>query len=127
MELCSEGLCKTSQFSKYLEKAESSFHTDPNNVFFKGTSLTYMDAGLQTVYLNVMDYPRSLNEWLDQRFHGLQIDDIFKRMKLLDTCLWPKGKDTLIKFWKEELSSVQKTFDGVFIKHNVSVVSVLVK
>ena len=82
-------------------------------------SLTHVDTGLQTIY-QVMDYAHSLKERSNHRFHDLQTEDVFKRIKLLDTSLWPIDKDTLIKFGKEELSSVQKRLEGQFIKHNVS-------
>ena len=69
--------------------------------------VTNVEIGLWTID-HVRDYDHSLNDRLNQRFHDRQTDYVFKGIKLLDTCLWLKDKDSLIVLGKEEPSSVGK-------------------
>lgn len=113
------GVSKETEFSKFLNEAESSFQTDPNSVCFKGVPLSNVEVGLRTIEEKVKEYAESLKQCIQHRFHDLQTNDIFKGLKLLDPSTWPKDREALIEFGKEELSLVQSHFHALFKLHNV--------
>ena len=59
-----------------------------------------METGLLTSDQKVKDYAHSMKKRLNHRYHDLQTNDVFKGIKLLDTCLWPNDMEALIEFLK---------------------------
>lgn len=113
------GVSRSSGFAKFLSESEVSFQAEPNNVCFKGVRLTDVEASLRTIEEDVRGYAASLKHCIEQRFEDLQNERIFKGLVLLDPALWPKNKESLTEFGKEELLQVKTHFDGLFQLHSV--------